>query len=166
MQASILLLILDKLGESALGIYSVAISFQAIVMLFSQSINQILTTKLMLNFGDTDNFKKTSRYSFKLMIPTLIVSFFIVIFFNLLLDPLMQYLPKYIESVPILRLLSVEAIFLVLRLPINVFFASLMIKTMALLRISKVIIILVGILQILIYCLYRHQNYLTLLDVN
>ena len=145
MQASILLLILDKLGESALGIYSVAISFQAIVMLFSQSINQILTTKLMLNFGDTDNFKKTSRYSFKLMIPTLIVSFFIVIFFNLLLDPLMQYLPKYIESVPILRLLSVEAIFLVLRLPLNVFFASLMIKTMALLRISKVIIILVGI---------------------
>lgn len=142
MQATISWLIVDRIGKDALGIYLFAITIQGMVVLVSNSFNQILTTKLMLYYGRENNFKKTIIYGINIAFPVLLLSLFILLVFNIFLPDIFLVFPKYLASIPLVRWLSIESVIVILRLPLNVFFASLMIREMAVLRLSKVLITL------------------------
>jgi hypothetical protein len=139
LNATISLTILKTLGEKDLGIFVMAIMLQSFLLVFSRSLNQIMSTKLMLKYGSNDSIKKTFLYVIKPTIILTLIGMAILIVFNVTIQSIVtQFIPKYIQSVPVLKILSVEMVLALIRNPFTIFMSSLMLKEMAIIRIIKV----------------------------
>ena len=140
LKASISLMILNYLGEKELGIYGMAIMMQGFLLVFSGSLNQIFTTKIMLKYGKNNDIKKTFRYIIK---PTLLatgVGFIIVIVANIAIEPAVSMLiPKYIDSIVVFRILAFEMVFALVHSPFKLFVSALMYKELIVLRVIKAV---------------------------
>lgn len=139
-KATISLVILNYLGQEALGIYGMALILQGFLLVLSRSISQIFTTKILLNFGKHDDLHKTFKYIIK---PTLLASFFglmIVVGFVLVIEPVISFvIPKYLASVAVVQVLSIELFLALIRTPTTLFISALMYKEMIILRVVKAI---------------------------
>ena len=138
LKASISLMILNFLGEKELGIYGMALMMQGFLLVFSGSLNQIFTTKIMLKYGKNNDFKKTFRYIIK---PTLLATglgFIIVIIANIAIEPAVSVLiPKYIDTIVVFRILAFEMVFVLAHSPFKLFVSALMYKELIVLRVIK-----------------------------
>jgi O-antigen/teichoic acid export membrane protein len=141
LHASISLIILTTLGEKELGIYGMAILIQGFLLVFSKSLNQIITTKLMLKYGSNDNMFETFKYVIKPVVILTMLSIIVVVFFIYTIDPIIKYfLPKYSNSIVVAQILSLELILSIVRNPFSLFISSLQYKEMAIIRVLKVIL--------------------------
>jgi O-antigen/teichoic acid export membrane protein len=150
--ASVSLIILDNLGQKELGIYSMALMLQGFILVFSQSITQVFTTKIMMNYGSHGDLRKGFKYILK---PTLLMSFFglmLNIVFVIMISPIVDYaLPKYSDSVVIVQIFSFELFLSLLKIPFTIFVSALMYKEMVIIRMIKV-----GLTFLLLYLF--HEN--------
>lgn len=141
LKATVSLVVLTYLDQKALGIYGMAVLLQGFLLVFSGSINQIFTTKLLLNYGSHDEFSESIRYMFKPTILLVLIGAFIVVVVNVCIGPVVQLaLPKYLEVVPVFQILAFELLFDLLSSPFTLFTASLMVKQIVWLRVLKVLV--------------------------
>jgi len=151
LRVTISLVILKLLGEKELGVYTMALMLQGFLLVFSQSLNQIITTKLMLKYGSNDDIKKTFKYIIKPILLVTFIGLLIVIVFNSVIQPLITlYLPKYVASIAIVQILAFEVVLALVRNPFTLFISSLMYKEMIIVRVIKVI------LTLLLLCLFHN----------
>lgn len=145
LKATVSLIILNFLGEESLGVYSMAILLQGFLLVFSRSLNQIFTTKLMLNFGKHDSLARSFDY---IKLPVMIATFLaliIVLIFNYCASfAISFFLPRYTESIPVVQVLAFELVFALARSPFTLFVSALMYKEMVWLRVGKVIFALLS----------------------
>jgi O-antigen/teichoic acid export membrane protein len=140
LKASIGLIILNTQGEKALGVYAMAIMFSGFLMIFSKSLNQIVTTKIALKYGSNDNIKATFMYIIKPVLKLVLVGILLLLGFIIIIDPTVAYfLPKYVDSILIAQILSLELILALIRSPFTLFTSSLMFKSLIIQRGSKVL---------------------------
>jgi len=144
LKATINLFILKTLGQAELGIFSMAVMVQNFLMVFSKSLNQIITTKLLLKYGSNDSLIKTFKYVIK---PTLLLTclgLIIAISFNMIIQPVISsFLPKYIASIIVIQILAYEMVLALVRSPFTLLISSLMYKEMFIVRILKVVFTIV-----------------------
>lgn len=142
-QNTVRLLIVSGLGETFLGLFSIALMLQGFLLVFGNSMNQVVTTKLMLHYGKSENIKDTFKYVIR---PVLILSFFGLIIVSLFYSSIPFFftyiMPKYVDAALVTQILSVELIFVLLRSPFSLFQASLMVKEVVILRIVKTLLTL------------------------
>jgi O-antigen/teichoic acid export membrane protein len=140
LKATISLFILNSLGEKELGVFGMALLIQGFLMVFSKSLNQIVTTKLMLKYGSNDSMKATFKYIIKPVLLLTLLSIALVVAFIYAIDPIINlYLPKYSESIIIAQILSLELVLAIIRNPFTLFISSLQYKEIAFIRVLKVL---------------------------
>ena len=141
LKASIGLIILTALGEKALGVYAMALTLSGFLMIFSRSLNQIISTKIMLKYGSNDSIKETFYAVIKPIMGLVFIGLILVIIFVVSINPAISYfLPKYIDSILIAQIFSLELILGLVRAPFTLFISSLMYKSLIIQRLSKVFI--------------------------
>lgn len=141
LKGSIGLIILTAQGEKALGVYAMALTLSGFLMVFSKSLNQIISTKIMLKYGSTDSVKETFYAVIKPIMGLVFIGLILVIIFVVSINPAISYfLPKYIDSILIAQIFSLELILGLVRAPFTLFISSLMYKSLIIQRLSKVFI--------------------------
>ena len=141
LKASIGLIILTTQGEKALGVYAMALTLSGFLMIFSKSLNQIISTKIMLKYGSNDSVKETFYAVIKPIVYLTLLAILLVIIFVILINPAIScFLPKYVDSILIAQILSFELILSLIRAPFTLFISSLMNKSLIIQRLSKVFI--------------------------
>jgi O-antigen/teichoic acid export membrane protein len=141
LKASISLVILKTQGETELGIYAMALMFSGFLMIFSRSLNQIMTTKIMLKYGSNDSVSKTFLYAIKPVLLLSAVGCFILLCFLIALPLAVNNLiPKYSEAVIVAQILAIEMILAIIRTPFTLFASKLMYKSLFIQRMSKVLL--------------------------
>ena len=141
LKASIGLIILTAQGEKALGVYAMALTLSGFLMVFSRSLNQIISTKIMLKYGSTDSVKETFYAVIKPIMGLVFIGLILVIIFVVSINPAISYfLPKYVDSILIAQIFSLELILGLVRAPFTLFISSLMYKSLIIQRLSKVFI--------------------------
>jgi hypothetical protein len=144
LKATISLVILNTLGERSLGVYAMAVMMQSFLMVFSRSLNQIVTTKLMLKYGSNDSLKKTFQYIFKPILLLTAIGLVIVVAFNTAIQPTINYfMPKYAASIVVVQILAFDMVLALIRSPFSLFISSLMYKEMVVIRVLKLVFTLI-----------------------
>ena len=139
--ASIGLIILSTQGDKALGIYAMALTLSGFLMIFSRSLNQIISTKITLKYGSNDSIKETFYAVIKPIIGLSLVGVLLIIIFIITIDPAVSYfLPKYVDSILIAQVFALDLVLSLVRTPFTLFISSLMYKSLIIQRVLKVLI--------------------------
>jgi hypothetical protein len=107
--ASLSVIVLQYCGQHGLGIYGMALTFQAVALTLTGAIHQMFTTKLTYKFGETGNAFACLKYS---RIPTLLsvgAACCLAVALCLVIGPFIRSLmPKYEPAVPVIRILALQ----------------------------------------------------------
>jgi hypothetical protein len=94
-----------------------------------------LTTKIALNYGSNDNIKDTLTCIIKPVLKLVLVGILLLLGFVITIDPMVPYfLSKYVDSILIEQILSLEIILALIRSPFTFFTSSLMFKSLIIQR--------------------------------
>ena len=130
--ASMNTLILCYCGEAGLGVYALAVMVKGMGMTFSNALNQIFHVKISTKYGETEDVYECLRYT---KIPTLLaiaLSLVLVVGLCVSIGPFIRMvLPKYIDSIPVIQILSIAIFLQAASLPLIVINSALWYKTFA-----------------------------------
>lgn len=136
-------LVVHYCGTRNLGLYGIAAAFEGVAMVFVNSLIQIFDVKMANKYGETESVGKGVRY---LLIPTLLGFVCSVLLAGILcvvIGPFIRaFVPKYIDSIPIVYVLSFAMPVSVLMLPTRLLRVALMYRSifsMALIRVISLI---------------------------
>lgn len=143
LSASISFIMLQYCGQSALGIYGMALTFQGMAMTFTAALNQIFVTKLTCKFGETDDVDSCIKYA---RVPTclsIIAATGLAIVLCILIGPFIRcLLPKYVEAIPAIRVLSISLPISAAALPLIVLQSALWYKSIIALAMTRFLVTL------------------------
>jgi O-antigen/teichoic acid export membrane protein len=138
LSSSISFFILSYMGEKKLGLYSMALMLQGMLMIFTRAIHQVYITKITIKYGETEDILECIKYS---KLPTLVstgISIIIALVTNLLLSYVVTImLPNYIETTPVLNILIWQLPLFASGMSLIVLSSALWIKELVFLRITK-----------------------------
>lgn len=122
--------ILRYCGEHGLGVYGIAVTVQGFALTFTAALNQMLTVKMTSKYGETEKVSACIRWS---LAPTL-VSVALALCFTLglcvVIRPFIHILlPKYLDAVPIIQILSLTIPLAAAGLPLVIFRSALWFKS-------------------------------------
>ena len=141
-------MVLRYCGEEKLGLYGVAAAFAAMAQTFVNSLWQIFNVKMTQRFGKDDSIAGTAK---SLMRPTIFavgVAVGCALILCVAIKPFVYcFVPKYVDSIPIVYVLSVGMILTALRLPTEVLRTALEYKLVYAVAIAKVVVV-VGLMFI------------------
>jgi len=144
--ASVSFIILKYCGQSALGIYGVALSFQGMAMTFTVALTQIFITKLTSKYGEKENIFSCLKYA---MLPTLLSVFAAIVLalgLCLVVGPFICFLlPKYIESIPIIHILALSMPLSAAALPLIILRSALWYRSVTALALIRCLVFLVAV---------------------
>jgi hypothetical protein len=107
--ASLSVIVLTYCGEHGLGIYGMALSFQAMSLIPTQAIHQMFMTKLTYKYGETDDARACLKY---MKVPTLLsvgAATVLALALCLVIGPFIRLmLPKYEEAIPVIRIFAMQ----------------------------------------------------------
>ncbi len=130
--ASLNALILFYCGQKELGIYAFSITFQSLALTFSDALNQIFYVKISSKYGETNDVFKCLQYTKVPAVLGIIVSIIIALCLFLLVGPFIHlFLPKYLESISVIRILSLSIVVKGISLPLIVISSALWYRTFA-----------------------------------
>lgn len=130
LSASVSVIILKYCGQSALGIYGVALTLQGMAMTFAAALNQIFTTKMTSKFGATENVIACLKYARRPTLLSVAVATGMALGLALAIGPFIHLLlPKYVAAIPIIRILAISLPLSAASLPLIVLRSALMYKS-------------------------------------
>ncbi len=136
--ACISFIILKYCGEHGLGIYGMSVSLQAMALIPNQAIHQMFMTKLTYKYGETENVRACLKY---IKLPTFL-SVFVAIVLALILyfaiSPFIHLLlPKYIDAIPVIRILALQLPIFAAGIPLHMFSAALWYKNLQIMTLVR-----------------------------
>jgi hypothetical protein len=139
LSASLNLIIITYCGQSALGIYGVALVMQSMAMTFTMAIHQIFITRLTYKFGETGDVTACLKWS---KYPTLLsfgAATVLAIALCVVIAPIIRLaMPKYEEAIPVIRILAVQLPLTAVALPLLIIQAALWYKSASALTLTRV----------------------------
>lgn len=149
MSASFNYLVLLFCGERGLGLIAVAASLQGFAQVFTNSFNQIFSVKIANKFGETESVRKTFKYVFIPMLLSLMASVVVAAVFCFSVGPFIKmFLPKYVDAIPIIYILSAALPLGALGLPLGVLNVALMYRTIYIIGGVKVLSVLLTVVLV------------------
>lgn len=138
LSASVSVIILKYCGQSALGIYGVALTFQGMAMTFTAALNQMFITKLTCRFGETENVFACLKYAMRPTLLSMAAASVLAVCVCLAVGPLVRLLlPRYEAAVPIIRILSISLSLSAAALPLIILRAALWYKSVTALALTR-----------------------------
>ena len=138
--------VLHYCGQSALGVYAIATTFQAMAMTFNAALDQIFTTKLTCRFGVTDDIFSCLKYS---KIPTLlsiVVAASLAVAFSLMIGPFIRmFIPQYEAAIPVIQVLAINLPISAAGLPLTLLRSALWYKSITFLMIIRCLACLIAV---------------------
>lgn len=109
LKASLSFIVLKYCGQHELGIYAMAISFQAVAMTLTGSIHQMFITKLNYKYGETEDIAVCLKWAWTPMLLSVAISMVLALALCLVIGPFTTiFLPKYVEAIPVIRILALQ----------------------------------------------------------
>lgn len=125
-------LLLYFCSKEGLGIFAIALSIQGFALTFSNSLNQIFNIKIITRFGATEDIRECFKYAMKPAFLAIMLSVCVVAVGCVLIGPFVRYvIPKYVDAIPVIRVLLLGIVTASLNLPLLVIKAGMMWKTAA-----------------------------------
>lgn len=141
--ASLNALMLRYGGEHGLGIYGLAVMVQGMAMVFGNALNQMLHVKIITRYGATEDIYRCLRYALTPALLGMALSTVIAAGVAVCIEPFIRIvLPKYVEAVPVIQILSIALVLRAAGLPLLVIGAALWYKTFALKAVANFVITL------------------------
>jgi O-antigen/teichoic acid export membrane protein len=136
--ATISMVILNYLGHTELGVYSLALTLQGMAMVVTLAIGQMFYPKIMCKFGACEDYRASIEYTIKPTCFSLFISLGIVVVLCLTVGPFIKFvIPKYIDAVSIIRILSINIVLTAVELPFVVFISTLQYRKIILLSLIR-----------------------------
>jgi hypothetical protein len=134
LSATLSYLILQYRGQSGLGIYGVALTFQAMVLTIATAAHQMLVTKITQKLGETGDITTCLKYA---KLPTLLnvaVASALALALYVVIGPIIRLtLPSYEEAIPIIRILAWKLPIFAAALPLIILNSALWYKSVIIL---------------------------------
>lgn len=146
LSASLSVIILQYCGQSGLGVYGVALTFQGMAMTFTAALNQIFVTKMTCKFGESDDVFSCLKYARTPTLLSVAAATVLAVFLCLVIGPFIRLLlPKYVEAVPIIRILAISLPLSAAGLPLIVLRAALWYKSVIALALTRFAVCIVAV---------------------
>jgi len=130
LSATLSYFILQYSGEHGLGVYGIAITFQAFALTFTAAVNQIFTVKLTSKFGETERVSECLKYAMVPTVLSILVGSLMAIGLCLAIKPFIGLLlPKYLDATLIIQILSLSIPLAAAALPLVIFRSALWYKS-------------------------------------
>jgi hypothetical protein len=144
--ASMSFVVLKYCGQHGLGIYGMAIIFQGVAMTLTGAIQQMFITKLMFKFGETEDVAACLKWAVRPTLLSVGASTVVALVLWFVIGPFITiFLPKYLESIPIIRILALQLPLSAAMLPLLIIQAALWFKIMAALTLTRVVACLAAV---------------------
>lgn len=145
--ASVNALILYFSGERVLGVYTLALSVKTMALTFSKALSQIFHVKITTKYGQTEDVYKCLRYSQKPALLGLSLSFFLAVALYLGITPFISLLvPKFIDSIPVIQILSAMILLHALSLPLLIISSALWYRTWTVMCVTNLLVAITALL--------------------
>ncbi len=146
LSASVNFIVLKYCGQSALGIYGVALTLQGMAMTFAAALNQIFTTKMTSKFGETENVFACLKYARRPTLLGVVTATGMALGLTLVIGPFIRLLlPKYEAAIPVIRILALSLPLSAASLPLIVLRSALMYKSVIALALTQFSVCLVAV---------------------
>lgn len=130
LSATLSYFILIYCGEHGLGVYGIAVTFQGIAQTFTGALNQIFTVKLNSKFGETEKVSACLSYAIVPTVLSTFVAFLMAVGLCLIIKPFITLLlPKYVDAILIIQMLSITIPLAAVALPLVIFRSALWYKS-------------------------------------
>ena len=117
-------LVLKSLGIRELGLYSVCLMIFSVVNNIPQSITAVYTTKIIREFGRTENVGDAIRLCRKPLILGTVILILVILAMGTILPVIVPIvIPKYAETVPVVLLMLADQFFTLFDLPYAILLA-------------------------------------------
>jgi len=130
LSASLSFIVLHYCGQSGLGVYGMALAFQAMALTLTAAVRQMFITKLTHKFGETGDVSACLKYA---KLPTLLsvaAASGLALALCLAVGPFIcLILPKYVAAIPVIRILALELPLSAASLPLLILQAALWYKS-------------------------------------
>lgn len=149
-------IVLATCGEASLGLYGIAVTFQSFALQFVNAVSQVFHVKVANKYGECESVGKSLKY---LAYPTMlavIASMFIAVCLCISIGPFIRILlPKYVDAIPVIWILSINLPLMALGLPSGILNVALKYKAMmssAIIRVASVVILLLIVPHTIEWC--------------
>lgn len=119
------IIIVSMLSEEALGYYGIAVVATGVISIIPSAIHSVTLPRIMEKLGSTKNIYRIKDY---LIEPTTVMAYFMpflfaIIYFGIHL-PVQYFLPKYMLSINIAKILTLGSFFLIIHtMPVSICYA-------------------------------------------
>lgn len=144
--ASMSLIVLKYCGQHGLGIYSTAFTFQAMALTLTTAIHQMFSTKLTYKFGETGDIVACLKWARRPTLVSVAASTVLAVVFCIMIGPFIRLvLPKYVDAIPVIQILSVSLPLSALQLPLIIIRTALWYKSVISLTAIRVLVSLLAV---------------------
>lgn len=158
--ASLSFIILKYCGQHGLGIYAMAFSFQAVALTLTGAVQQMFITKLNYKYGESEDIAACLKWAWRPTLLSVGASTVLALGLYLVINPFISILlPKYVEAIPVIRILSLQLPLSAAGLPLLLINAALWYKSTAALTLTNVLVCLSAIavlpktLNVIVMCI-------------
>lgn len=144
--ASMNTIILYYCGEGGLGVYTFSTTILAMALVFSNSLSQFVHVRISMQYGATEDVYKCLRYAVKPAVLGIGISLVLAAGLCISIEPFIRILlPKYVESIFVIRILSIALIVKAASLPLLVINSALLYRTFAIKCVLNISVALLAI---------------------
>jgi O-antigen/teichoic acid export membrane protein len=144
--ASLSFIILKYCGQHGLGIYAMAFTFQAVAMTLTGAIQQMFITKLTYKFGETEDIAACLKWAMRPTFLSVGASTVLALALCCVIGPFISILlPKYMDAIPVIRILALQLPLSAAGLPLLLINAALWYKSKAALTLTNVLVCLTAV---------------------
>ncbi|MEI7900046.1 MAG: oligosaccharide flippase family protein [bacterium] len=144
--ASMSFIVLKYCGQHGLGIYGTAFTFQAMAMTLTTAIHQMFITKLTYKFGETEDVAACLKWAKRPTLLSLAAATVLAVALCLVIGPFIRLvLPKYVDAIPVIQILSISLPLAALQLPLIILKTALWYKSVISLTAIRVLVSLAAV---------------------
>jgi len=144
--ASLSLLVVKHFGESGLGIYGMALTFQGMAMTLTLAVRQMFITRLTYKYGETHDVSACLGWA---KIPTILsitAATVCALILGLAIGPFVRLvLPKYGEAIAVIRILAVQLPLSAAGLPLLIIEVALWYRSVLVLALTRFVVCLTAV---------------------
>jgi hypothetical protein len=161
LSATLCYVIFRYCGEAGLGNYGIALTFQSFALTFTAALNQMFGVKLTSKFGETEDVFSSLRYIKIPIILSFLASIFLALGLCIVIGPFVRFfLPQYVDTIPVVWILSATIPLAALELPFGIFCSALWYKS-----VSVIAVVQFGTCMLLILVCQKNLKMITLCSV-
>lgn len=146
LSASLSFIVLKYCGQSGLGIYGLALTFQAMAMTLTAAIHQMFITKLSYKFGATGDVAACLKWAKRPTLLSVGAATVSALVLCLAVGPFIRLvLPKYEAAIPVIRILALQLPLSAAALPLLIIPAALWYRSVSSLTLTRVLVCLAAV---------------------